>query len=165
MIKSTFSDSLNKAVLWKKTFLRYLLCLRLEMGFDCMIMKEREDVTEKKDFMIISNYLSTVLINLLFTHTLSHTCTQIHILSMMAILFQRRDKFGQKCAWLLHEDYDFHFQQLTLPQIFFFKYILTFPYLKQNNQAQGRINKNSWFSAVFWTFQKEKNCSSKSRSQ
>ena len=42
------------------------------MGFDCVIMKERENATEKNDFMIISNYFQypgTVFINLLYTHT------------------------------------------------------------------------------------------------
>lgn len=47
------------------------------MGFDCVIMKERENATEKNDFMIISNYFQypgTVFINLLYTHTHTHTC-------------------------------------------------------------------------------------------
>ena len=45
------------------------------MGFDCVIMKERENATEKNDFMIISNYFQypgTVFINLLYTHTHTH---------------------------------------------------------------------------------------------
>ena len=39
-------------------------------------MKERENATEKNDFMIISNYFQypgTVFINLLYTHTHTHT--------------------------------------------------------------------------------------------
>ena len=49
------------------------------MGFDCVIMKERENATEKNDFMIISNYFQypgTVFINLLYTHTHTHTHTR-----------------------------------------------------------------------------------------
>lgn len=39
------------------------------MGFDCMIIKERVNTIDQNDFMTITNYLSTVLINLLYTHT------------------------------------------------------------------------------------------------
>ena len=45
------------------------------MGFDCVITK-RENATEKNDFMVISNYFQypgTVFINLLYTHTYTHT--------------------------------------------------------------------------------------------
>lgn len=55
----------------KEVFLRCLLCSKLKMGFDCMIMKERVNTIEQNDIMTISNYLSTVLINLLYTYTLS----------------------------------------------------------------------------------------------
>lgn len=50
------------------------------MGFDCMIMKERENATEKNDFMIIFNYLSTVLINVLVTRSHTHAHTYIYYL-------------------------------------------------------------------------------------
>lgn len=44
MIKSSLLGSLNRAILLKKkreTSLRHLLCSRLEMGFYCVIMKEK----------------------------------------------------------------------------------------------------------------------------
>lgn len=67
------------------------------MGFDCMIMKERENATEKNDFMIISNYLSTVLINLLFTHTLTHMDTHTYTIYDGYIVSENRQNLPEVC--------------------------------------------------------------------
>lgn len=46
--------SLNRPILWeKKTFLRWLLYSKLEMGLDCMIMKEK--IVQRK--MILWQFL------------------------------------------------------------------------------------------------------------
>lgn len=62
------------------------------MGFDCMIMKER-----KNDFMIIFNYLSTVLINVLVTHALTHTHTHTYTIYVAYIVSENRQNLPEMC--------------------------------------------------------------------
>lgn len=67
------------------------------MGFDCMIMKERENATEKNDFMIILNYLSTVLINVLVTHALTHMHTHTYTIYDDYIVSENRQNLPEMC--------------------------------------------------------------------
>lgn len=61
--------SLNRPILWgKKDIFKMTFMSEARNGI-WLYDNERENTAEKNDFMTISNYLSTVLINLLHTHT------------------------------------------------------------------------------------------------
>lgn len=68
-------------------------------------------LTEKNDFMVISNYLNTVLINLLYIHIQAH----IYTIYDGYIVSKNRQNSSEMLHKVLRKDSEFNFQQLTLP--------------------------------------------------
>lgn len=76
MIKSTLFSSLNRAIHEKRDILKTSFMFTARNGIWLCDNERKRNATEKNDFMIPNHfqYPGTVFINLLYTHTHTHTC-------------------------------------------------------------------------------------------